>query len=198
MFDPVDLLSNQLDNYILDETKSEITRFDNELNFLQTFSLQGDEQIAPRFFSIDSRQNFYFYSLETHSIYKTRSLSGKFDLFLDLLDAGINNECISDFTFNNRDEFVLLFDCLGELYLFSRSGKLIRRFGINVKNPIKVIALEKSWLVLNRHGMIQFIDQDPFDLEMDELSILDAIVKENRLYLLTESELIILDLVNSQ
>ena len=198
MFDPVDLLSNQLDNYILDETKSEITRFDNELNFLQTFSLQGEEQITPRLFSIDSRQNFYFYSLETHSIYKTRSLSGKFDLFLDLLDAGINNECISDFTFNNQDEFVLLFDCLGELYLFSRSGKLIRRFGINVKNPIKVISLEKSWLVLNRDGMVQFIEQDPFDLEMDELSILDAIVKENRLYLLTESELIILDLVNSQ
>ena len=198
MFDPVDLLSNQLDNYILDETKSEITRFDNELNFLQTFSLQGDEQIAPRFFSIDSRQNFYFYSLETHSIYKTRSLSGKFDLFLDLLDAGINNECISDFTFNNRDEFVLLFDCLGELYLFSRSGKLIRRFGINVKKPIKVIALEKSWLVLNRDGVIQFIDQDPFDLKMEGLIILDAIVKENMLYLLTESKLIILDLVNSQ
>ena len=198
MFDPVDLLSNQLDNYILDETKSEITRFDNELNFLQTFSLQGKEQIAPRYFSIDSRQNFYLYSLETHSIYKTRSLTGKFDLFLDLLDAGINNECISDFTFNNRDEFVLLFDCLGELYLFSRSGKLIRRFGINVKNPIKVIALEKSWLVLNRHGMIQFINQDPFDLKMGELIILDAIVEENMLYLLTESELIILDLVNSK
>ena len=198
MFDPVDLLSNQLDNYILDETKSEITRFDNELNFLQIFSLQGDEQIAPRFFSIDSRQNFYFYSLETHSIYKTRSLSGKFDLFLDLLDAGINNECISDFTFNNRDEFVLLFDCLGELYLFSRSGKLIRRFGINVKRPIKVIALEKSWLVLNRDGVIQFIDQDPFDLKMEGLIILDAIVKENMLYLLTESKLIILDLVNSK
>jgi len=198
MFDPVDLLSNQLDNYILDETKSEITRFDNELNFLQTFSLQGDEPIAPKFFSIDSRQNFYFYSLETHSIYKTRSLSGKFDLFLDLLDAGINNECISDFTFNNRDEFVLLFDCLGELYLFSRSGKLIRRFGINVKKPIKVIALEKSWLVLNRDGVIQFIDQDPFDLKMEGLIILDAIVKENMLYLLTESELIILDLVNSK
>ena len=196
MFDPVDLLSNQLDNYILDETKSEISRFDNELNFIQTFSLQGDEQLTPRFFSIDSRQNFYFYSLETHSIYKTRSLSGKFDLFLDLLDAGINNECISDFTFNNQDEFVLLFDCLGELYLFSRSGKLIRRFGINVKNPIKVIALEKSWLVLNRDGMIQFIDQDPFNLKIGELIILDAIIKENMLYLLTESELIILDLVN--
>ena len=115
-----------------------------------------------------------------------------------MLDAGINNECISDFTFNNRDEFVLLFDCLGELYLFSRSGKLIRRFGINVKTPIKVIALEKSWLVLNRDGMIQFINQDPFDLKMGELIILDAIVEENMLYLLTESELIILDLVNSQ
>ena len=42
--------------------------------------------ITPKLFSIDSRQNFYFYSLETHSLYKTRSLSGEFDLFLDLLD----------------------------------------------------------------------------------------------------------------
>ena len=46
--------------------------------------------------------------------------------------------------------------------------------------------------------MIQFINQDPFDLKMGELIILDAIVEENMLYLLTESELIILDLVNSK
>ena len=46
--------------------------------------------------------------------------------------------------------------------------------------------------------MIQFINQDPFDLKMVELIILDAIVEENMLYLLTESELIILELVNSK
>ena len=198
MFDPVDLLSYQLDNYILDATKSEISRFDNELNFLQTLSLKGDEPITPKLFSIDSRQNFYFYSLETHSLYKTRSLSGEFDLFLDLLDAGINNECISDIEFNSRDEFALLFDCIGELYFFSRSGKLIRRYAINVERPIKVIALEKSWIILNRNGMIQFIDQDPVYLEIGELIILDAIFKVNKLYLLTKSELIIIDLVNIQ
>ena len=190
MFDPVDLLSYQLDNYILDATKSEISRFDNELNFLQTLSLKGDEPITPKLFSIDSRQNFYFY--------KTRSLSGEFDLFLDLLDAGINNECISDIEFNSRDEFALLFDCIGELYFFSRSGKLIRRYAINVERPIKVIALEKSWIILNRNGMIQFIDQDPVYLEIGELIILDAIFKGNKLYLLTKSELIIIDLVNIQ
>ena len=44
------------------------------------------------------------------------------DLFLDLLDAGINNECISDFEFNYMDQFALLVDCLSELYLFSRCG----------------------------------------------------------------------------
>ena len=76
--------------------------------------------------------------------------------------------------------------------------KRVDIIGINLKKPMKVIALEKSWLMLNRNGMIQFIDQDPFDLEIDELIILDAIVEENMLYLLTESELIILDLVNSK
>ena len=46
--------------------------------------------------------------------------------------------------------------------------------------------------------MIQFIDQDPVYLEIGELIILDAIFKENKLYLLTKSELIIIDLVNIQ
>jgi len=198
LFDPVDLLSNQLDNYILDGTKSEITRFDNELNFVQTFSLQKDEPISPQLFSIDSRQNFYFYSLETNSIYKTRSLSSQFDLFLDLLDAGINNECISDFEFNYKDQFVLLVDCLSELYLFSRSGKLIRRFGIKIDDPIKIIEIEGSWLILNKDGMAQFFDKDPFNLNIGELIVLDAIAHKNKLHLLTKSELIIFDFVNSQ
>ena len=46
--------------------------------------------------------------------------------------------------------------------------------------------------------MIQFIDQDPVYLEIGELIILDAIFKGNKLYLLTKSELIIIDLVNIQ
>ena len=171
-------------------------RFYEILAFSDAFFSQISKK--SKLFSIDSRQNFYFYSLETHSLYKTRSLSGEFDLFLDLLDAGINNECISDIEFNSRDEFALLFDCIGELYFFSRSGKLIRRYAINVERPIKVIALEKSWIILNRNGMIQFIDQDPVYLEIGELIILDAIFKGNKLYLLTKSELIIIDLVNIQ
>ena len=46
--------------------------------------------------------------------------------------------------------------------------------------------------------MIQFIDQDPVYLEIGELIILDAIFKGNKLYPLTKSELIIIDLVNIQ
>ena len=46
--------------------------------------------------------------------------------------------------------------------------------------------------------MAQFFDKDPFNLNIGELIILDAVVHENKLHLLTESELIIFDFVNSQ
>ena len=198
MFDPVDILSNQLDIYLLDGTDNKIKRYDNQLNYIQSFSLSGNYFVLPKFFTIDSRQNFYFYSFETNSIYKTRSLSGQFNMYLDLSRSGLNEDCIVDFKFDKNDNFILLFDCIRELYLFSRSGRLVRRFSIDINNPIRAINFNNSWFIINRDGIAQFIDKKPIRLILDEQKILDAISYKDSLYLLTESELIIFEIINSQ
>ena len=198
MFDPVDFLSNQLDIYLLDGAENKITRYDNQLNFIQSFPLTGEDSVLPSFFTIESRQNFYFYSFETNNIYRTRSLSGQFDTFLDLTRSGVNNDCIVDFKFSTNDNFILLFDCLKELYLFSRSGKLVRRFPLDIKNPIRAINYNNSWFTINRVGMLQFIDKDPIELKLDGQNIIDAIFYQNLFYVLTESELIIFEIINSK
>jgi hypothetical protein len=198
MFDPVDILSNQLDIYLLDGTDNKIKRYDNQLNYIQSFSLSGNDFVLPKFFTIDSRQNFYFYSFETNNIYKTRSLSGQFNMYLDLSRSGLNEDCIVDFKFDKNDNFILLFDCIRELYLFSRSGRLVRRFSIDINNPIRAINFNNSWLIINRDGIAQFIDKKPIRLILDEQRILDAISYKDSLYLLTESELIIFEIINSQ
>tara|TARA_B100001540_G_scaffold87759_1_gene79295 strand:+ start:565 stop:1161 length:597 start_codon:yes stop_codon:yes gene_type:complete len=198
MFDPVDILSNQLDIYLLDGTDNKIKRYDNQLNYIQSFSLSGNDFVLPKFFTIDSRQNFYFYSFETNNIYKTRSLSGQFNMYLDLSRSGLNEDCIVDFKFDKNDNFILLFDCIRELYLFSRSGRLVRRFSIDINNPIRAINFNNSWFIINRDGIAQFIDKKPIRLILDEQKILDAISYKDSLYLLTESELIIFEIINSQ
>ena len=198
MFDPVDILSNQLDIYLLDGTDNKIKRYDNQLNYIQSFSLSGNDFVLPKFFTIDSRQNFYFYSFETNNIYQTRSLSGQFNMYLDLSRSGLNEDCIVDFKFDKNDNFILLFDCIRELYLFSRSGRLVRRFSIDINNPIRAINFNNSWLIINRDGIAQFIDKKPIRLILDEQKILDAISYKDSLYLLTESELIIFEIINSQ
>ena len=198
MFDPVDILSNQLDIYLLDGTDNKIKRYDNQLNYIQSFSLSGNDFVLPKFFTIDSRQNFYFYSFETNNIYKTRSLSGQFNMYLDLSRSGLNEDCIVDFKFDKNDNFILLFDCIRELYLFSRSGRLVRRFSIDINNPIRAINFNNSWFIINRDGIAQFINKKPIKLILDEQKILDAISYKDSLYLLTESELIIFEIINSQ
>ena len=198
MFDPVDILSNQLDIYLLDGTDNKIKRYDNQLNYIQSFSLSGNYFVLPKFFTIDSRQNFYFYSFETNNIYKTRSLSGQFNMYLDLSRSGLNEDCIVDFKFDKNDNFILLFDCIRELYLFSRSGRLVRRFSIDINNPIRAINFNNSWFIINSDGIAQFIDKKPIKLILDEQKILDAISYKDSLYLLTESELIIFEIFNSQ
>ena len=198
MFDPVDILSNQLDIYLLDGTDNKIKRYDNQLNYIQSFPLSGNGFVLPSFFTIDSRQNFYFYSFETNNIYQTRSLSGQFNMYLDLTRSGLNEDCIVDFKFDKNDNFILLFDCIRELYLFSRSGRLVRRFSIDINNPIRAINFNNSWFIINRDGIAQFINKKPIKLILDEQKILDAISYKDSLYLLTESELIIFEIINSQ
>ena len=72
LFDPIDIVSSQLDLLILDRSNSRISRYDTQLNLIYSISLLiNGEALFPTLMSMDSRGRNYIYSPDTHEIYRT-------------------------------------------------------------------------------------------------------------------------------
>ena len=111
LFDPVDLIADQLDIFILDQSTGRISRFDSKLNFIQFFDYSINYPRYPTLFSIDSRRNFYFYSPDEDIVYSTQSLSDKISNFSDLsLDVNTAS-CQKEKSINLKDKIEMIYRC---------------------------------------------------------------------------------------
>ena len=196
LFDPVDIISNQLDVFILDQTVNRLIRYDAQLNFISSFNLDSENAFYPSLFSIDNRQNIYIYYPELNYIYRSSGFGGKIIKFIDLSSNFISDNCISDLAINNADDLALLYKCNKTVNLFSQSGKMIRRFNTEIVNPLIILPFNSSWLIINADGQIQFLDMDPIQLLLDGGKIKDAIIDNNTLILLVNSSLIMYEIIN--
>ena len=191
-FDPVGIISNYLDILILDRSKGIISRFDSKLNFIQSISVDKNGYMDASLFSIDSYGNIYFYSKSLSAIYRSETLTGEFSLFLDLSANFKAFDCLLDFKFLINNEFAILFDCSKEVWIYSRSGKLIRRHLLSMKNPSRVIPFNKTWLVFNEVGDFQSLDSSSFKINTSNGLVRDAFFDKGLLYVLTRSKIITL------
>ena len=196
LFDPVDMISDQLDIFILDQTENRLSRFDAQFNFISSFDIEFEDVLYPTKLAMDSRRNFYIYSAETHSIYKSSGISGEMSQFLDLNTATGLDHCVSDLTFNRVDDFALLYSCNPTVHLYARSGKLIRRFSIDIPNPFIILSFGSLWLIINEMGQLQLLGKNPIQLPIGSATILDAIINDGMLLVLTDSTLIIYEISN--
>ena len=196
LFDPVDIISSQLDIFVLDQTVNRLIRYDAQLNFISSFNFNVENAFYPSLFSIDTRQNIYIYYPELNNIYRSNGFGGKINHFLDLSSNLNPANCISDLALNNNDELALLYECNGRVSLFSQSGKILRRFNTQIKNPFIILPHNSSWLILNTSGKSQFLDMEPIQLLLDGGSISDAIIDNNTLMLLVNSYLMIYEIID--
>jgi hypothetical protein len=194
LFNPVDIISNQLDIFILDQTVNRLVRYDAQLNFIASFKLNSENAFYPSLFSIDNRHNIYIYYPELNNIYRSTGFGGGIKHFLDLNSNLSPNNCISDLAINNTDELALLYKCNSRVNLFSQSGKIIRRFNTQIKNPLFILPYNSSWLIINTSGKIQFLDEEPIQLLINSRNINDAIIDNNTLILLVNSSLIMYEI----
>ncbi len=194
LFDPVDIISNQLDAFILDQTVNRLIRYDAQLNFISSFKLDVENAFYPSLFSIDNRQNFYVYYPELNNIYRSIGFGEKMNHFIDLNSNLSSDNCISDLAANNNGQLALLNKCNGKINLFSQSGKIIRRFNTQLKIPLIILPTNSSWLIINTTGKIQFLEMDPIQLLLNGGSINDAIIDNNTLLLLVNSSLIMYEI----
>ena len=193
LFDPVDIIADQLDIFVLDQSTGRITRLDSRLNFIQFFDFTLDESRYPTVFSIDSRRNIYFYSPDEDIIYKTQSLTSKFDKFVDLNLNTSTANCLKDISIDQKDQIGIIFNCNNELFIYNRAGRLQRKFKIKIKNPLKAFSINNKWSIINTKGQIQFYDSSVINLEISENAIIDLYMDQNQLYVLTKTEIYIFD-----
>jgi len=193
LFDPVDIIADQLDIFVLDQSTGRITRLDSRLNFIQFFDFTLDESRYPTVFSIDSRRNIYFYSPDEDIIYKTQSLTSKFDKFVDLNLNPSTANCLKDISIDQKDQIGIIFNCNNELFIYNRAGRLQRKFKIKIKNPLKAFSINNKWSIINTKGQIQFYDNSVINLEISENAIIDLYMDQNQLYVLTKTEIFIFD-----
>lgn len=193
LFDPVDIIADQLDIFVLDQSTGRITRLDSRLNFIQFFDFTLDESRYPTVFSIDSRRNIYFYSPDEDIIYKTQSLTSKFDKFVDLNLNPSTANCLKDISIDQKDQIGIIFNCNNELFIYNRAGRLQRKFKIKIKNPLKAFSINNKWSIINTEGQIQFFDSSVINLEISENAIIDLYMDQNQLYVLTKTEIFIFD-----
>jgi len=193
LFDPVDIIADQLDIFVLDQSTGRITRLDSRLNFIQFFDFTLDESRYPTVFSIDSRRNIYFYSPDEDIIYKTQSLTSKFDKFVDLNLNPSTANCLKDISIDQKDQIGIIFNCNNELFIYNRAGRLQRKFKIKIKNPLKAFSINNKWSIINTKGQIQFYDNSVINLEISENAIIDLYMDQNQLYVLTKTEIYIFD-----
>lgn len=194
MFDPVDLLVNQLDVFVLDQSLGKISRFDFNLNLIQRLSISNDEPKYPSCFNIDSKRNILFYSKEEDIVYKTKSISSKFSPFIDMNFLSISQNCLIDFAVNKKDNYAAIFSCINQLSMFNRNGKPIRRFKLDLINPFKVLWFDNVWAVFNNSGQLQIQHSQVLDLGITNAEVLDVARENNSLYLLTNTSIQIFEI----
>lgn len=196
LFDPVDITGSQLDIFVLDQSAHKIIQFDAALNFIQDISLD-DETIYPSQMAMDTRRNFYLYSTETNEIRHSGGLSGQLNLFLDLSSNMDGGTCVSDMAINQRDELALLMSCKAQVHIHARSGRLTRRYSVAVNEPIRILPINQSWIVVDEEGMIQVLGSNPIQLPLEDQIVKDAIVVNNMVWVLSDKGITIYDLVTS-
>ena len=190
--DPVDVIIDNLDIMILDESAGRVSKFDLNLNFVQLYNLKSNYPIYSKLFDIDSRRNIYFYSPEDDILYRRNNSTQKSVKFIDY-NLNSTSYCVSDIFINTVDEIGVLFDCAGELHTYSRSGRLQRKYKTDLKKPVKIFFLNDDWAVINSNADIEFLNGTVSSLSIDKEVLVDAYLDQNRLLILTKTNIYIFD-----
>ena len=166
--------------------------FDLNLNFIRLYNLKSNDPIYSKVFDIDSRQNIYFHSAEDGILYQRKNATQKAAKFIDY-NLNSSSYCVSDIFINTDDQIGVLFDCMGELHTYGRSGRLPRKYKADLQNPVKIFFLNDDWAVINSDADIEFLNGSVRSLSIDKEVLVDAYLDRDRLLILTKTTIYVFD-----
>ena len=199
--DPVDIFATTLNVYVTDKNNHRIQNFDKDLNFISELSTREGENSEEQFgyplaCEVSTMGDLFILDSENKRIIKS-DLFGNFLQNFGGLDAGnftLNNptklavsNSINTFVLDNSD--IIVFDNYG-------NGLAI------IETELDLVGLEInfSFLTTNSDGEVYYanLDNENFELKKINLTALDykplfvsAILQKNRLYILTEKEILV-------
>ncbi len=199
--DPVDVFATTLNVYVSDKNNHRIQNFDKDLNFISELSTREsenqDEQFGyPLACEVSSLGDLFILDSENKRVIKS-DLFGNFLQNFGGMDAGnfsLNNPTkmavspsINTFVVDDSD--IVVFDNYGNGLAVIETGMVLRGLKINY-----------SLLTANTESEIYFADlnSEQFELKKINLAALDykpefvtAIMVQNKLYILTEKEILV-------
>ncbi len=187
--DPIEILTSQLQVWIVDRTENKLIEFDHKLNYLRTIEF---DQIYPTFSGIDDWGNILLQSEQEQKILKANPPIQNFNEFIDLSMWNDVHDCIKD-VHVALDGSIGIMTCNKSVNLFNRLGKLENKFLIDNADNRFLIKLSNEWFVINTDGQITSIRHDEKVNLILEQTILDVAQMDGSLYLLLSDKILVFD-----
>jgi len=198
--DPSDVYASTLNVFVSDKNNNRVQLFDKDLNFLSQFSTQNsnDEKITFRYPTssvVSTQGDLFILDSDNNRILKFNS-RGDFQAAIGSYDAGT-------FSLMNPKQFTIANDQLlvldsQFLFIFDLYGNGVRKIKlpfepININSLFHNICLnDKSKIVLLEETDLDFVNFIPVNfIPKIEVEIIDAILFNEKLYLLTKNSIMI-------
>ncbi|MCX6168527.1 MAG: NHL repeat-containing protein [Ignavibacteriales bacterium] len=202
--DPIDVYANTLNVYVSDKNNNRIQMFDKDLNFLSQFSTQNsnDDRNAFRYptgSAVSTQGDLFIFDSDNNRILKY-NMKGEFQLTIGGFDAGAYS-LSSPKQFAVTRNKILVVDA-NWLVVFDQFGNGIKKINLeiipeNINASFQNITVnDKSHIILFYESNLETGNFNPitFKPNIDE-EIVDTLVFNNKLYLLTKNSIFIFNII---
>jgi hypothetical protein len=197
MFDPVDVAVSELEVVVVDRMENKLLRYDLRLNYLGSETIQLEDLPQPFYpekVVADSWSNLYIYSSLNRYLWKRAPLGFESLPFLDLNQEPVQQHCLQELTVLTNDDVALLYPCTKEILVYNRLGRLKRRWHSELTGVRFILAYQNDLILLDKNGTGESLSRslrETFQLPVDAISIQDAALLKDRLFVLTSRNILV-------
>ncbi len=197
-FDPVDLVVNNLEVIVCDQSDNRLLYFDRQLNYTGSIDLSqfGENYKYPFKMMVDPWGAVLVYFESSNLIGRIANTAQPPVPHIDLENQADPVKCVTAMAISVKGELALLLPCRSQLRLYNRFGRPSGIVPVTLDEPELLVNYLNNWIVINSGGEWQIIPGMSMgnlkNLTQIDHPILDAAVFNEQLYLLTAKDIIII------
>ncbi|NOZ74716.1 MAG: hypothetical protein GXO90_04975 [FCB group bacterium] len=189
LFDPVDMIVDQMTVNILDRGRNGWVQFDYQLHFLDFFPLA--KELDPYRFTMDSFGNIFVVGYSDQGIFRKTRIGWDTSLFIDFQYLPQIPEFIQLLVTNNRGELAFLSQNPDQLMVFSSTGRLLYQQAVVEPEQIKgLIFTGDKWLLARQSESKLFFQSGPeTEFILPEKDVRSVVQSDHQIIVLTSNNI---------